>query len=140
MTFEGIDYWAVFLAAVAGVVIGALWYRAFAAPWAAATGITPEMAKDKDGRSPWPYVCAFVAELVIAWALAGLLGQFGPGQVTLRNGVISGAFCWLGFVVTTKAVNYTFTRRDVRLILIDSGYWLVALVAMGAIIGGMGLR
>jgi len=44
----------------------------------------------------------------MAWMLAGVLGHLGPGQVTLRNGVISGAFLWFGFVLATMAVNNAF--------------------------------
>jgi hypothetical protein len=80
-----------------------------------------------------------VAELVMAWVLAGLLGHLGAGQVTLKNGVISGAFCWAGFVITTIVVNNSFAMRDVRLLWIDGGYWLLALVLMGGIIGAMGV-
>jgi hypothetical protein len=56
----------------------------------------------------------------------------------LRNGVISGAFCWLGFVITTMIVNNSFARRDPRLLLIDGGHWLVVLLLIGAIVGGFG--
>jgi hypothetical protein len=42
---------------------------------------------------------------VMAWVLAGMIGHLGPGQVTLRNGIISGLFAWLGFVATTLAVT-----------------------------------
>ena len=56
----------------------------------------------------------------------------------MRNGIISGAFCWLGFVITTILVNNSFAHRDRRLLLIDGGHWLLVLVLMGAIIGAMG--
>jgi hypothetical protein len=36
------------------------------------------------------------------------------------------------------AVNNIFAGRDARLLLIDGGHWLLVLVLMGAIIGGMG--
>jgi len=62
------------------------------------------------------------------------------GRLTIKNGVISGAFCWLGFTIPAIVVNYTFGQRRPMLILIDGGYWLVALIVMGAIIGGLGLR
>ena len=75
----------------------------------------------------------------MAWVLAGLLGHLGPGQVTLINGLISGAFCWLGFVITTMVANNAFAGRDPRLLLIDGGYWLLVLLLMGGIIGGMGV-
>src|SRR5881275_2352623 len=87
-----------------------------------------------------PFIYAFVAAAIMAWALAGLLGHLGAGQVTLRNGVISGAFSWLGFVFTTMLVNNSFGGRSPKLLLIDGGYWLLVLVLMGAIIGGMGVK
>ena len=88
--------------------------------------------------SLWSLFFAFVVDLIIAWVLAGLLGHLGAGQVTPRNGVFSGAFVWFGFVLTTMAVNYTFSGRDRRLLLIDAGNWLVVLIVAGAVIGLFG--
>jgi len=59
--------------------------------------------------------------------------------VTLRSGVISGAFLWFGFVLTTMTVNYAFSGRDRRLLLIDAGNWLIVLLVMGAVIGFFGV-
>ena len=87
---------------------------------------------------PFGYdIYAFVADLVMAWVLAGVLGHLGA--LTLRAGLISAALCWLGFVMTTLTVNNTFAHRDWRLLWIDGGHWLVALLLMGAIIGAMGV-
>jgi hypothetical protein len=61
-----------------------------------------------------PYVYAFIAELLMAWILAGLLGHIGA--LTVRGGIISAAFCWLGFVMTTMVVNNIFAGRDARLL------------------------
>src|SRR5215471_18878685 len=131
MRFAGIDYWAVFLAAIAGYIVGALWYWALGKPWMAALGLTEDVIKGKDKRpSPVPFVLAFVADLV---------GHLGIGQVTIKNGVISGAFIWLGFVITTLAVNNSFAMRKPILIAIDGGHWLAVLLVMGAIIGAMGV-
>jgi Protein of unknown function (DUF1761) len=48
-------------------------------------------------------------------------------------------FCWVGFVITTMVVNNSFAMRSRKLLLIDGGYWLVALALMGAIIGTIGV-
>jgi Protein of unknown function (DUF1761) len=139
MTFAGINYLAVLVAAAAGWMTGAVWYMAFAKPWMAAVGITKheiEESKKRPGAS-LPFVFAFVACIVMAWVLAGVIGHLG--QVTLRNGVISGLFCWLGFVITTMLVNNSFTMRPRMLLVIDGGHWLVVLALMGAIIGGLGI-
>jgi hypothetical protein len=141
MSFAGINYLAIVVAAVAAWLAGAAWYMAFAKPWMAGLGTTPEKMQEMKGQpgSFLPFVGAFAAELVMGWVLAGLIAHLGPGQVTVRNGLISGAFCWLGFVITTMVVNYSFARRDWRLLLIDSGHWLVVLLLIGAIIGVMGV-
>ncbi len=139
MTFTGINYWAVLIAAVAGWLTGAVWYMALGKPWMAAQGFTAESmaaAKRRPGAF-LPFVYAFIANLVMAWTLAGIAGHVGP--VTIKNAVISGALCWLGFVITTLGVNYSFSMRSPRLIAIDGGHWLAVLAVMGAIIGAMGV-
>jgi hypothetical protein len=145
MTFAGVNYLAIVVAAVAAWLAGAAWYGVLAKPWVAAQGKTMEEFKAKQEAmrgSPAayaPFVIAFIAELVMAWALAGVLGHLGPGQVTLRNGVISAFFVWLGFVLTTMAVNYGFGERGIKLAAIDAGHWLLVLLIQGAILGAWGV-
>ena len=139
MTFAGINYLAVLIAAAAAWVAGAVWYMALAKPWMAAVGTTQEKiaaSKTQPGAS-LPFVFAFAACAIMAWVLAGIVGHLG--QVTPRSGVISALFCWVGFVITTMIVNNSFAMRSRMLLLIDGGYWLVALVLMGAIIGTIGV-
>jgi len=76
---------------------------------------------------------------VMGWVLAGLIGHLGPGQVTLRNGLISAAFCWVGFVITTQATNHAYQNRTRTLAAIDSAHWLGALLIEGAVIGLLGV-
>jgi Protein of unknown function (DUF1761) len=139
MTFAGINYIAVLAAAAAAWGFGAVWYMAFANPWKAAHGFTAEQIRAHHGKgaAPWPLIVSFVADLIMAWMLAGILGHLGA--VTLANGVISAAFLWFGFVITTLAVNNMFGMRSHRLIAIDGGHWLGALLLMGAIIGAWGV-
>jgi hypothetical protein len=139
MQFAGLNYWAVLVAAVAAWVLGMAWYMALAKQWLAALGKTEADVKGPDGKpkSYAPLVLVFVAELIMAWVLAGLVGHFGA--VTVKNGVISGAFCWLGFVLTTVATNNAFGQRKTMLTVIDAGYWLIVLLVMGAIIGAFGV-
>jgi hypothetical protein len=141
VTFAGTNYLAIVVAAVAAWLASAIYYMSLSRLYVAALGKTPEqMAADR--KKPWaflPFVYAFVANVIIAWMLAGVLGHLGPGQVTLRNGVVSAAFLWFGFVLTTMTVNYSFAGRDRRLLLIDTGNWLIVLVVIGAVIGSLGI-
>jgi hypothetical protein len=141
MTFAGVNYLAVLVAAVAAWLAGAVWYMALGKTWMAALGTAPEkmQAMRFEPGAFLPFIYAFLADLVMAWALAGLVGHLGPGQVTIKNGIISGAFSWLGFVMTSMLVNNSFGRRDRRLLLIDGGHWLVVLVLIGAVIGAFGV-
>jgi hypothetical protein len=139
MQFAGLNYFAVVVAAVASFMFGWLWYGVLLPKqWMRAVGKTEEEVKGK-GPSPEPFIIAFVSQLVMAWVLAGVIGHLGPSEVTFRNGVISAFFIWLGFVITTLAVNHAFqgTKRD--LTLIDGGHWLGVLLLQGAVIGLMGV-
>jgi Protein of unknown function (DUF1761) len=58
--------------------------------------------------------------------------------VTLKNGIISGLFMWVGFIATTVFVNNAYPGRKYSLSVIDSIHWLGVVVIEGAVIGGMG--
>lgn len=135
MAFAGMNYLAVLVAAVVAFVIGAVYYGALGKPWMRAARIKPEEAK----MSPMLFIVSFAAELVMAVMLAGVVGHLGPGQVTIGNGVVTGFFVWLGFVATTLAVNHRYQDFGWDLTLIDGGHWLLVLLAMGAVIGAMGI-
>lgn len=137
MTFAGLNYLAVLVAAIAGFAWGAAYYMSLSRQWLAASGRTREEVQGN--RSPLPFVWSIIGLLVMAWVLAGTLGHLGPGQVTAKNGVISALFIWLGFVATTMFVNNAFGGRKYVLSVIDSAHWLGVLVIQGAIIGAMGV-
>lgn len=144
MVFGGMNLAAIGMAAVAAWLLGAVWYGVLARPWVAAQGKTmeafqAERAAQKGTPAAYlPFAIAFVAELAMAWILAGVLGHLGPGQVTLRNGVISALFIWVGFVLPVIAVNNMFGGRKPMLTVIDAGHWLAVLLLMGAVIGAIG--
>jgi hypothetical protein len=140
MRFAGVSYLAILTAAVAGWLFGAVWYTLLAKPWQQAAGVTAGKIKQAQKTPAFyvPFVLAFLAQIMMAWILAGLIAHLGPGQFTVRNGIISGAFVWLGFVITTMAVNNGFAGRNWRLLLIDGGHWLAVLLLMGAILGAFG--
>ena len=141
MSFSGVSYLALVVAAIAAWLASAAWYMSLSRPYVAALGKTPEqMAEDRKKPGAFlPFLYAFAANIIMAWTLAGVLAHLGPGQVTLRNGIISAAFLWFGFILTTMVVNYSFGGRDRRLLLIDVGNWLLVLLVIGAIIGGLGV-
>lgn len=134
MQFAGMNYLAIVVAAVAAYIFSAIYYTALSKPWMKAADIK----KNRKMDAPWlPFVIAALADLVMAWMLAGVVGHLG--QVTVKNAVLSGAFIWFGFVLTTVTVNYAFAGRKPLLTVIDTGHWLGALLLIGAIIGLFGV-
>lgn len=142
MQFASINYLAVFVAAVAAWIMGAIWYSVFSKAWVAAQGKTMEGVKREQAAKAGqpaaflPFVIVFISNLIMAAVLYGIMKHVGP--FTIRAGLISGALCWFGFVVTAITANYAFQGRKSMLTVIDSGHWLAALLVIGAILGAFG--
>ena len=72
----------------------------------------------------------------MAYVLYGVMKHVAhTGPLTVRNGLITAALIWFGFILTSVVVNYAFSGRKVMLIVIDAGYWLGVMVILGAILG-----
>ncbi|ODS01132.1 hypothetical protein AUC68_12200 [Methyloceanibacter methanicus] len=137
MAFAGMNYLAVVVAALAGFGVGAVWYMVLGKAWLDALGKTEDEIKDGGAAQALPFVIALVANLVMAIMLAGLMGHLG--NISIRGGLISALFVWVGFVITTMGVNHAFSGASPKLTAIDGGHWLAVLLVMGAIIGGLGV-
>jgi hypothetical protein len=133
MAFAGMNYFAILIAALAAYAWGAAYYMALSKHWLAAVGLTEVK------RSVTPFAISFIALLVMAFVLAGSIGHLGPGNVTVKNGIISGIIIWAGFVATTVFVNNAYPGRKYMLSIIDSMHWLGVLAIEGAVIGAMGV-
>lgn len=141
MAFLSVNWVSIFVAALAVWFLGAAYYRMLRDPWLAAQGKTLEQClAEQAGKSKLtifaPLVLAFVGALIMAWVLYGILMHLGA--FTVRSGMVSGAFCWFGFVLTTMAVNGAFAGRKPMLTVIDAAYWLLSLLLIGAILGAWG--
>ena len=126
-----INYWAVLVAAVAPILLGALWYSPalFARSWMRAVGRT----EDELQGMGTGYVISAVAALLTSYALARI--ERWAEVDDIWNGALVGLLAWVGFVATVLAVTTYFGGRPAKLWLINAGYQLVALVIMGGILG-----
>lgn len=132
MIFHGMNYLAVILAAIVGMMAGAAWYGALAKPWMKAVGYTEEPKPN-----PKIYIVALISQFLLAYILAGLIGHIGT--YTLWGGVLSALFCWAGFTLAPMMTNHRFQGNGWDLTIIDAGYWLLVFALQGAIIGWMGV-
>jgi nitrate reductase gamma subunit len=127
--------------AIAAWIFGAIYYGALGRKWIEAQGKTIEHCKAENASKSTavkitPFVLSFIAEIMMASALSGIM--FHIGIYTVVAGAFSGFMCWLGFVLTTIAVNNAYAFRKVTLTAIDAGHWLGVLVIIGAILGWFG--
>ena len=141
MNLANVNFLSVLVAAVASWIFGAIYYTTLGKLWLAAQGKTAESCKiENAGKSTAakvaPFILSFVGAVIMGVVLYGILVH--TGKFSLRAGVISGAFCWFGFVLTTVAVNNAYTGRKFMLTAIDTAHWLGVLVIIGGIIGAWG--
>ena len=128
---EGINYLAVVAAAVSTFVIGGLWYSPlmFHKAWAATNGLSEADLKGGEGRI---FGVAFLLALVMAANLAAFLG--GP-ETTVAWGATAGALTGAGWIMPAVATLALFERRSFAYVAINGGYFIVAFIVMGAILG-----
>ncbi len=90
-----------------------------------AAGLTQEDICPEDSKqgSNGPFIIAGAADLLMAWMLAGIIAH-ASGDVTITKGLLGACFVWLGFVLTTNAVNNAFQMKPLTLTIIDAGHWL----------------
>lgn len=140
MDFVGQSTIAILVAAAVGFIIGGIWYGILGNAWMRAASINKADMVDENGKKKLPLVpmiFAALGNLVLAITLSGLMGHM---VVDVRHGLITAGFVALGFILPTSLVNYQFQGRPFSLTLIDAGHWLVVLLAMGAIIGYIGVE
>lgn len=139
--FAGLTVWAMPLAAVLSFVFGGIWYSMLANPWMQAAGLTKERIAAGRGQTPALMALTFLAQLLMAWMLAGIILHVSRSGVrpSAVNGMISAGFIWLGFVATILAVSHRYQMRPWSLTAIDGGHWLGVLLIQGAILGHFGM-
>jgi surface polysaccharide O-acyltransferase-like enzyme len=126
------NYAAVFIAAIAYWLLGAVWYGVlFSKPWMALENISIEQAKSMN--PVLPYVITFVLNLLIAYALAQIC--IWRNANTIGRGASVGVLLWIGFVGPITYTTYMYEMRPKELFAINQFYPLAGLVLMGAIIG-----
>lgn len=126
-----INFWAVLVAALVKMVVGAIWYSPplFAGPWQKLTGVSEA---DMKAALPKAMAVDLIGSLVMAFVLVHAVVYAGAS--TLALGAAVGFLNWLGFVATVAIAQVTYERRPLRLFLINNGALLVSLVLMGAIL------
>lgn len=125
---QGINIWAVIVAAASSFLLGGLWYGPmFGKAWMSAAGVTEE----KTGHPAKVFGGAFVFSLLAAAAFAYFLGP----RPVLSSALCTGALVGFCFVAASFAINYLFAQRSLKLWLIDGSYHTLQFVLFGLVLG-----
>ena len=130
-----INGFAVLAAAVASMVIGAIWYSpaVFGKIWMSLTGISDSKIKEMKSKGmAKSYVIGFIASLVTAYVLAHFVDY--AEATTLIMGMQAGFWVWLGFIATTMIGIVLWENKPVKLYMLNVPYYLISLLVMGSIL------
>ncbi len=130
MLHVSIHYWAVLVAAVINMAVGAAWYSPamFGKEWAKLLG---KKVGDMGNRNAG-YSVSMVAALVQSFLLAFFVAY--AGATTAAQGALVGLMAWAGFAATVTAGDTVFSGRPWRLWAINTGYYLFVLIVNGALL------
>ena len=150
------------VAAVAALLIGALWYNpkiGFGNVWMRESGMTEEKMKTGKMGVIFGLSLLFAALLALLlmnftnhqWGAFGMVGaepelakpsfeafmnDYGMAYRTFKHGALHGSMFGVFGALPIIGTIALFERKSVKYILVNSGYWIVTLAVMGSIICG----
>jgi hypothetical protein len=112
------NWFAIAVAMLVYFGLGGAWFQVLLPPWLAATGYV------------WALATTLVLAIFLSWAIQV------AGTQTVVGGLKVAAWTWVGVVLPTWSTEYAFEARTPQLLAINTGYCLVGMLLMGAILGG----
>lgn len=126
-----VNWLAIVLAALAGFVVGGIWYGPIMGKrWMGAVGITED--EIRQGNMTLIYGGAFAFALLASWTLAHTFATYGR-ELSVFVKVLTAFGAALGFIIPAIGTNYLFSQKSKVLFFIDAGYWLLFYIAMGLV-------
>lgn len=130
---------AIFAAAFANFVVGAIWYTPlFGQAWAKELKLDTSVKPDGKFMAK-ALTLSLLGNLILSWVLAWTMAawQFLPGAADVPpivNGSRTAFFLWLGFYVPLLISSKTWEGRSWKLIGINGGYYFVTLLTAALIL------
>ncbi len=134
MNLFDVNWLAVLLAALAGFVVGGIWYGPIMGKkWMGAVGLTEEQIRR--GNMALIYGGAFAFSVLASWTLAHTFESYAllDADLSVFAKVMTAFGVALGFIVPAIGTNYLFSQKSRTLFFIDAAYWLLFYIAMGLV-------
>jgi hypothetical protein len=154
--------WAIPVAAVAALVIGAVWYnpKVLGTAWMRESGMTEEKIKNGNMAKIFGLAILFAAMLALALmqvtnhqmgalsmvggdasialpSYEAFMADYGTAFRDYGHGAFHGLLFGILVALPILGTIALFERKSTKYILINAGYWIVTLTVMGAILCGM---
>lgn len=155
------NYLAILVAAIVPMLLGFLWYNPnfLGKAWMREADMTE--AKIKGGNMPVIFLVSLVLSFLLAFFLQALtnhqmgayslmggdptlakpsyeafMNDYGTVFRTFKHGALHGLLAGIFMFLPVIAINAMFERKGWKYILINAGFWIVALTIMGGIVCG----
>ncbi len=154
-----VNFPALVVASLITLFIGFIWYhpKVFGTAWMKETGMTEEKAKQGNlikifGLTLlYSFLISFMLTQIVNHEIGAL--QAAGGNIndsalkeflkvhhgkflTFKHGLLHGIIAGVLFAFPVIAINSLFEQKSWKYILINAGYWIIALGIMGAVICG----
>ncbi len=131
MDIFAVNWLAVVLAALAGFMVGGIWYGPLMGKsWMVAMGKTEDDLKNINPAKLYGFT--FLLAILASWTLAHTFASYAKDLSTVVK-VMTAFGVALGFIVPALWTNYLFQDAKKPLFWIDAGYWLLFYIAMGLV-------
>jgi hypothetical protein len=128
-----LNWVAILVAAIASFIFEALWFSVFMKEWLIGIGRTMEWLVANGLNPAIQYGVAIICSVIAATVLSVCIQA--SGEQTARRGILCAIVVWFGFVATSWARAYIFEVRTFQIFAIYTGYALIDLMLIGAIVG-----
>ncbi len=152
---------AIIVAAIVPLVLGFLWYNPalFGNVWMRESGMTEEKMKSSNMAVIFgvslllSILLSFFTQFLVIHQTGALgmvgadleaakpsfeafMADYGTAHRSFGHGALHGAFAGIFLVLPIMGTNGLFERKSWKHILINAGYWTLALTIMGSILCG----
>lgn len=136
LSFVALKPLAILLAAVAGFMVGGVWYGAiFGQTWPRLHGYQGERLAAMAKTQGLAFGLMFLGDIIMAIGLAILVGTLGIKSAL--SGAQLGALLWAGIGLAETVMQNAAHRKPLPAFAIDAVHQLLYLVVAGAILGAM---
>lgn len=132
LDFDGINYFAVVVAWLISVVVGAFWYSpaGFGKQWSKLSGV--DMMKTPKAETNRAIKFVALSCLLQSFAFALILNSLKIDDIL--QGLLASLVIWFGFVALTTIGNTLYQRQSLKFWWLNASFFLVVMSVNGIIL------